>query len=121
MSKMMITYLESFFGVSPFLQTQDSPVDARVEVLYRDTMEKLDEVFDEACIKYVAHKMLVWYTKFPPKNYSSTTGATGLPLLSKPALLLSTSPTSPPWPKMGPAQNVAWPSSIMRVQPPHNY
>jgi hypothetical protein len=70
-SKMMIAYLESFLRVSPFLQTQDPRVDAKIDVLYRDAMEKLapvDEVDDEACIKYVARKMLAWYTKFPPKN-----------------------------------------------------
>jgi hypothetical protein len=43
-------------------------VDARLDVLYRDSMEKLDEVDDEACMEYVARKMLAWYTKFPPKN-----------------------------------------------------
>jgi hypothetical protein len=33
-------------------------------------MEKLDEVADEACMKYAARKMLAWYTvtKYPPKN-----------------------------------------------------
>ena len=31
-------------------------------------MDKLDEVDDEACMKYVARKMLAWYTKYPPKN-----------------------------------------------------
>jgi hypothetical protein len=67
-SKMMITYLESFLGVSPFLQTRDPSVDARIDVLYRNAMEKLDEVDYVACIKYNAHKMLAWYTKFPPKN-----------------------------------------------------
>jgi hypothetical protein len=39
---------------------------ARIDVLYRDAMEKLDEVDYEACIKYVVRKMLAWYTKFPP-------------------------------------------------------
>ena len=66
MSKMMIAYLESFLGVSPFLQTQDPRVD-------RDTMEKLDEVNNEACIKYVARKILAWYTNFPPKNDGAAT------------------------------------------------
>ena len=43
--------------------------DARLDVLNRDAMEKLDEVDDEACVKYVARKMLAWYyTQFPPKN-----------------------------------------------------
>jgi hypothetical protein len=57
-SKMMVSYLESFFGVSPFLQTQDPRADARIDILYRDSMDKLDEVDYEACIKYVARKML---------------------------------------------------------------
>jgi hypothetical protein len=43
-------------------------VDARLNLLYRDTMEKLDDVDDEACMKYVASKMLAWYTKYQPKN-----------------------------------------------------
>jgi hypothetical protein len=64
--QVMIDYLESFLGVSPFLQSRDSSVYARMDVLYRD--KKLDEVDDEACIKYVVRKMLAWYTKFPPKN-----------------------------------------------------
>jgi hypothetical protein len=65
---MMIAYLESFLEALPFLQTQDPLVDAMIVVLYRDSMEKLGEVDDEAWIKYVARKMLAWYTKFPPKN-----------------------------------------------------
>jgi hypothetical protein len=69
-SKMMIAYLASFLGVSPFRETQDPMVDARLQVdlLYREAMEKLDEVDDEACIKYVSRKMLAWYTKYQPKN-----------------------------------------------------
>jgi hypothetical protein len=67
-SKMMIAYLASFLGVSPFQHTQDPMVDARLDLLYRDSMEKLDEVDDQACIKYVARKILAWYTKYPPKN-----------------------------------------------------
>jgi hypothetical protein len=34
MSKMMIAYLESFLGVSPFQKTRDTCVDARIDVLY---------------------------------------------------------------------------------------
>jgi hypothetical protein len=30
--------------------------------------DKLDEVDDEACKKYVARKMLAWYKKYQPKN-----------------------------------------------------
>jgi hypothetical protein len=50
-SKMMIACLASFFGVSPFRETQDPKVDARLDFLYRDigAMEKLDEVDDIAC------------------------------------------------------------------------
>jgi hypothetical protein len=50
-SKMMIACLACFLGVSPFRETQDPMVDARLDFLYRDAgaMEKLDEVDDEAC------------------------------------------------------------------------
>jgi hypothetical protein len=71
---MTIAYLESFLGVSPFLQTQDPRVDARIDVLYRDAMEKLDEVHDEACIKYDLARcaqdagLVHHWAKFPPKN-----------------------------------------------------
>ena len=68
MSKMLIAYLTSFLGVSPFRDTQSPMVDTRLDLLYRETMDKLDEVDDEACMKYVARKMLAWYTKYPPKN-----------------------------------------------------
>jgi hypothetical protein len=50
-SKMMMACLASFLGVSPFRETQDPMVDARLDFsgLYRDagTMEKLDEVDDK--------------------------------------------------------------------------
>jgi hypothetical protein len=52
-SKMMIAYLASVLGLSPFRETQDPIVNARLDVLYRDSMEKLDEVDNEACMKYV--------------------------------------------------------------------
>jgi hypothetical protein len=63
-----LPYLASFFGVSPF--PWDPMVDARLDLLYRNAMEKLDEVDDEGCIKYVSRKMLALYTvtKYPPKN-----------------------------------------------------
>jgi hypothetical protein len=64
----MIACLASFLGVSPFRETQDPMFDARFDLLYRDAMEKLDEVEDEACMKYVARKMLAWYAKYQPKN-----------------------------------------------------
>ena len=44
MSKMMIAYLESFLGVSPFQQTQDPRDDTSIDILYREAMEKLDDV-----------------------------------------------------------------------------
>jgi hypothetical protein len=68
-SKMMIAYLESFLGASPFRvrQTQDPRVDARLDVLYKEAMKKLDEVDDDACMQYAASKMRAWYTKFPPR------------------------------------------------------
>jgi hypothetical protein len=31
-------------------------------------MEKLEEVDERACLKYVARKMLAWYTKYLPNN-----------------------------------------------------
>jgi hypothetical protein len=65
---MMITYLVSFLGVSPFQQTQDPMVNARLDLLYREAREKLDEVDNEACTKYVARRMLAWYNKNPTKN-----------------------------------------------------
>jgi hypothetical protein len=50
---MMMACLASFLRVSPFRETQDSMVDARLDFLYRDagSMEKpeLDEVDDETC------------------------------------------------------------------------
>jgi hypothetical protein len=67
-SKMLIAYLASFLRVLPFRDTQDPMVDTRLDLLYRETMDKLDEVDDEACMKYVARRMLAWYTKYPPKN-----------------------------------------------------
>jgi hypothetical protein len=49
-SKMLIAYLTSFLGVpvSPFRDTQSPMVDARLDLLYREAMDKLDEVDDEA-------------------------------------------------------------------------
>jgi hypothetical protein len=67
-SKMLIAYLTSFLGVSPFRDTQSPMVDISLDLLYRETMDKLDEVDDGACMKYVARKMLAWYTKYQPKN-----------------------------------------------------
>ena len=49
MSKTMMACLASFLGVSPFRETQDPMVDARLDFLYRDAgaMEKPDEVNDK--------------------------------------------------------------------------
>jgi hypothetical protein len=63
-----IAYLASFLRVSPFRKTHDFIVHVKLDVLYRDAMEKLGEVNDEDCMKYVVRKMLAWYTKNPPKN-----------------------------------------------------
>jgi hypothetical protein len=73
-SKMLIAYLASFLGVSPFIDTQDPMVDTRLDLLYRKAMDtgKLDEVDDKACMRYVARKMPAWYTKYPPKNDGAT-------------------------------------------------
>jgi hypothetical protein len=51
-------------------------VDARLDVLYMDAcaMEKLSGWMKSMtkstrpCMKYIARKMLAWYTKYPPKN-----------------------------------------------------
>jgi hypothetical protein len=47
-SKTMLACLASFLGVSPFRETQDPMVDARLDFLYRyaRAMEKLNEVND---------------------------------------------------------------------------
>jgi hypothetical protein len=60
MSKMMVPYLESFLRVSPFRETQDSRVDTSILVL--------DKIGNPSYVKYVEHKMLQWYTKFPTNN-----------------------------------------------------
>jgi hypothetical protein len=72
-SKMLIAYLASFLRVSPFRDTQDPMVDTRLDLLYREAMDKLDEVDNASWMKYrdVARKMLAWYTKYPPKNYGA--------------------------------------------------
>ncbi len=75
--------------------------DARLDVLNRDAMEKLDEVDDEACMKYV-YQARCW-----PGTPSFYPRMTGQQLLSKPALLLRAPPTAPPRPPMGLARNVA--------------
>jgi hypothetical protein len=105
-SKMIIACLASCLGVSPFKGTQDPMVDAKLDFLYRDAMGKLDEVDDEACIKYVARKI-----------HPRTRGPL---LLSRPALLLRAPSTAPLRPPMGPARNVARPSPMMRVKQPSN-
>ena len=48
-SKTMMACLASFLGVSPFRETQDPMVDARLDFLYRNAgaMEKLNEVIDK--------------------------------------------------------------------------
>ena len=51
-----LPYLASFFGVSPF--PWDPMVDARLDLLYREAMDKLDEVDDKACMNYIAREML---------------------------------------------------------------
>jgi hypothetical protein len=61
---------------------RDPRADARIDLLYKEFMDKLDEVDDKASEKYV---------KFPPKNY----------VAAKPVLLLSALPNAPP------ARNVA--------------
>jgi hypothetical protein len=44
--------------VSPFRETQDPMVDARLDLLYKEAMDKLDEVDDKACMNYIAREML---------------------------------------------------------------
>jgi hypothetical protein len=79
-------------------------VDARLDLLYRDTMEKLDEVDDEACMKYVARKMLAWYTKCQPKNDGAA------------AVIEASAP--PQRTPNHPARNVTWPFPMMRAKLP---
>jgi hypothetical protein len=69
---MLIAYLASFLRVSPFRDTQDPMVDTRLDLFYREAMDKLDEVGDEAFMQFVARKKLAWYTKYPPKNDGAT-------------------------------------------------
>jgi hypothetical protein len=38
---MINAYLASFLGVLPFRETQDPMVDTRLDLLYREAMEKL--------------------------------------------------------------------------------
>jgi hypothetical protein len=101
---MTIAYLASFLRVSPFRKTHDFIVHVKLDVLYRDAMEKLGEVNDEDCMKFVVRKMLAWYTKNPPKNDEAAASSSRL---SKPALLFRAPPTAPPRQLMGPARNVA--------------
>ncbi len=44
MSKMLIAYLASFLGVSPFRETQDPMVDTRLDLLYKEAMDNLDKL-----------------------------------------------------------------------------
>jgi hypothetical protein len=50
-SKMMVTYLASIFGVSPFRETQDPRFDPKIDLSYRDSMLIL------AYVKYMQSKM----------------------------------------------------------------
>jgi hypothetical protein len=103
-SKMLIADLASFLGVSPFRDTQDPMVDARLDLLYREAMDKLDEVDDEACMKYVARKMLAWYTKYPPKNDGATAAVE-----ASAAPPPRTTERGPAAATDGPRPKVAWP------------
>ena len=116
MSKMLIAYLASFLGVSPFRDTQSPMVDARLDLLYREAMDKLDEVDDEACMKYVARKMLAWYTMYLPKN----DGAAAAVEASAPPPRTLDRPTAAPRLSTSPARNVAWPSQMIRAKPTSN-
>jgi hypothetical protein len=69
-SKMMVAHLASFFGVSPFRETQDPCVDSKINLLYKDSMHILDEIDTMIYTKYMSRKIPAWFTKFqvPAKN-----------------------------------------------------
>ena len=69
-------------------------------------MEKLDEVDDEACIKYVARKMLAWYIKYPPKN-DGAAAAVEASTAPPPCTPDGGPEGGPADPAMNPARNVA--------------
>jgi hypothetical protein len=89
-------------------------VDTRLDLLYREAMDKLDEVDDEACMKYVARKMLAWYIKYPPKNDGAAAAVEAS--AAPPPRTPDRGPAAPPRPPMGPARNVAWPSPMIRAK-----
>jgi hypothetical protein len=56
-SKMMVAYLASFLGVSPFRETQDLCVDSKIDLLYKDSMHILDEINTTVYTKYMSRKI----------------------------------------------------------------
>jgi hypothetical protein len=44
--------------------TFHSHVDSKIDLLYKDSIHILDEVNNNAYVKYIALKVLAWYTKF---------------------------------------------------------
>jgi hypothetical protein len=114
---MLIAYLASFLGVSPFRETQDPMVDTRLDLLYMVAMDKLDEVDDEACMKYVTLKLLAWYTKYQPKNDGA---AAAVEASAAPPPRTPDRPAVAPRPPMPLIRNVAWPSQMMRARQPSN-
>jgi hypothetical protein len=109
----------SFFGVSPFREIQNPMVDTRLDLSYKEAKDTLDEVDYGACMKYVARKMLAWYTKYPPKNDGAARAA-AVEASAAPPPRTPRRPTVAPRPPMAPVRNVAWPPLMMRAKQPSN-
>jgi hypothetical protein len=116
---MLIAYLASFLGVSPFRETQDPMVDIRLDLLFSEAMDKLHEVDDEACMKYVARKILAWYTKYPPKNEGAA-AAVEASAAPPPCTPVRGPVRGPRWAPPEMWQMVARPSPMMRAKPKSN-
>jgi hypothetical protein len=55
-------------GASPFPRNlKGDRHEGRIEKLYSNAMVRLSNVSDKDFLKYIVHKMTVWYTRFPPK------------------------------------------------------
>ena len=78
-SKMMVAYLASFLGVSPFRETQDPRVDTKIDLLYKDSLTILNESSDANYVKYIERKMHRWYIQFPPCNAAVADNTDALP------------------------------------------
>jgi hypothetical protein len=114
-SKMMMSCLASFLGVSPFRETQDPMVDARLDLTPVPSRSWMKSTTKPArpCVKYVVCKMLAWYTKYPPKNDRA---AAAVEASTPPPR----NPDRPTAAANEPRPNVAWPSPMMRAKPTIN-